>query len=317
MDPLRRNVLCSVVLMLASCARPTEVPRPAVVATVGADVVLASELQEELERMALETGGQLDAAGVSDLRRGVLEALIERRLLLAEARTTGVTVTDEEMERLVSRRAAAAAQAPEASAGPSPAEMEIRLREQLLVDRLLVREVVGRTALGPDDARNWYDEHREQLESGERVRVRQIVTRTQDEALAVRREALRGVDFEQLAREHSIAPDAKAGGDLGWFSRGQMPPVVEDASFALRKNQIGEVVRSPWGYHVFKMIERDEGAAPSFAVAQKSIELELRRQAVARAQSEYIANLRKRVGVVVDEAELARVWPQQMAELQP
>lgn len=317
MTSFRPQTFGFLALLLGACTQPAVAPRPAVVATVGADVILASELREELERVGLEAGGETEPAVFSDLRDGVLDALVERRLLLAEARATGVVVTDDEVERLVARRAAAAAQASVADAIPSPAEMESRLREQLLVDRLLVREVVGRTALGPDEARKWYDEHREQLGRGERVRARQIVTRTNEEAQAVRKEALRGVDFEALAREHSIVPDAKAGGDLGWFSRGQMPPVVEDASFALRKNQIGEVVSSPWGYHVFKVIERDDGAVPSFAAAEKSIELELRRRAVARAQSEYVANLRKRVGVVVHEAELARVLPRRTSEFQP
>lgn len=304
-------------LAVAACSRPAPPPRPAVVAQVGDGVVLASELREELERVRRESGEAPDPGAFEALRAGVLETLIERRLLLDEARRSGVVVTDEEVETLVARRDAAVAGAPAGTAVPAPEEMRARLRDQLLIDRLLVREVVGRTALGTDDARQWYDAHVDELGSGERVRALQILSRTAEEAQAVRREALRGVDFATLARNRSIAPDARAGGDLGWFAAGQMPPVVEQTCFALRKGQISEVVESPWGHHVFKLIDREAGGAPSFESARPSIELELRRQAVARAQAEYLAGLKQRAGVSIDEAEVARVVSPDLSESRP
>lgn len=307
MSPIRLQACLLVGLAVMACTRPATPPQPAVVATVGEGVVLASELREELERVRRESGEAPDPGAFEALRAGVLESLIERRLLLDEARRSGVAVTDEEVETLMSRRDAAAAHAPSGTAVPAPEEMRARLRDQLLVDRLLVREVVGRTALGTDDARQWYDTHVDELAGGERVRALQIVTRTAEEAQAARREALRGVDFATLARTRSVAPDARAGGDLGWFAPGQMPPVVEQACFALRKGQISEVVESPWGHHVFKLVGREAGGAPSFDSARPAIELELRRQAVARAQAEYLSGLRQRAGVTVDEAEVARV----------
>lgn len=310
MTTLRFTVSCLILSVVVACERSSPVPTPSVVAIAGEESILASELREELERVGLEGGlAADDEEGFRALRRGVLEALIDRRLLLAEARSTGVNVSDEEMERLVARRAAALARTPDDASVLSTSDMKGRLREQLLIDRLLVREVVGRTALGPDEAREWYDEHKSELVRGERIRVRQVLTRTHDEAQSARLAALRGVDFAQLARDHSIAPDARTGGDLGWFARGEMPAVVEETSFALRKNQVSEVVSSPWGFHVIKVVDRDEGRAPDFSTVEKSIELELRRERVAQAQTEYMRRLRERVGVTIHDAELERVRP--------
>lgn len=310
MTTLRLTALTLLACGLGACERPAPVVAPAVVASAGDERILASELRAELERVGLESGvDSADEDAFRALRRGVLETLIDRRLLLAEARATNVTVSDEEMERLAARRAASLARTSDDASVLSTGEMKGRLREQLLIDRLLVREVVGRTALGPEEVREWYDEHREELSRGERVRVRQVLTRTRDEAQAARSSALRGVDFAQLAREHSVAPDARAGGDLGWFARGEMPSVVEETSFALRKNQVSEVVESPWGFHVIKVIDRDEGRAPEFASVEKSIELELRRERVALAQSEYMRRLRERAVVTIDDEELERVRP--------
>ena len=65
------------------------------------------------------------------------------------------------------------------------------------------------------------------------------------------------LDFvANLARKHSLSPDAKQGGDLGWFERGAMPPIFEQVCFALPEGKVSDVVASSYGFHLFKVIGR-------------------------------------------------------------
>lgn len=79
MSPIRLQACLLVGLAVMACTRPATPPQPAVVATVGEGVVLASELREELERVRRESGEAPDPGAFEALRAGVLESLIERR----------------------------------------------------------------------------------------------------------------------------------------------------------------------------------------------------------------------------------------------
>ncbi|UCC72394.1 MAG: peptidyl-prolyl cis-trans isomerase [Gemmatimonadota bacterium] len=80
-----------------------------------------------------------------------------------------------------------------------------------------------------------------------------------EEAGRIRGELMGGADFEELARAHSRDPaTATLGGDLGWLERGTMLPEVEDAAFALGPGEISEPVLSRFGYHIVKLVERED-----------------------------------------------------------
>ncbi|HKG12163.1 MAG TPA: peptidylprolyl isomerase [Pyrinomonadaceae bacterium] len=81
-----------------------------------------------------------------------------------------------------------------------------------------------------------------------------------DKAEDLRKRAASGEDFDKLAKENSDEPGAKeSGGDLGWFGRGRMVKPFEEAAFALKDNEISEVVESPFGFHVIQVLGRRTG----------------------------------------------------------
>src|ERR1044071_655514 len=81
-----------------------------------------------------------------------------------------------------------------------------------------------------------------------------------DKAEALRQRAASGEDFDKLAKENSDEPGAKeSGGDLGWFGKGRMVKPFEEAAFALKDNEISQVVESPFGFHVIQVLGRRTG----------------------------------------------------------
>jgi parvulin-like peptidyl-prolyl isomerase len=107
-----------------------------------------------------------------------------------------------------------------------------------------------------DEIREYYDANKDEFQQPLMVRARQIVVGTEEEADALRTRLVRGEDFAEIARLHSLSPDAQSGGDLGVFAKGQMPEVFDEIVFRYRVGSISKVVKSPYGYHIFKVEDR-------------------------------------------------------------
>ncbi|HLC84220.1 MAG TPA: peptidylprolyl isomerase [Candidatus Nanoarchaeia archaeon] len=87
------------------------------------------------------------------------------------------------------------------------------------------------------------------------VHAAHILVKTESEANTVLAELLKGEKFEDIAKEKSLCPSKNKGGDLGWFGKGQMVKEFEVAAFALAVGKTSGPVKSPFGYHIIKVIE--------------------------------------------------------------
>jgi peptidyl-prolyl cis-trans isomerase C len=88
-----------------------------------------------------------------------------------------------------------------------------------------------------------------------KVHCAHILVKTQTEANAVLERLKKGEKFAKIAKESSLCPSKKRGGDLGFFGRGKMVKEFEKAAFALQKGQISPVIKTKFGYHIVKRLE--------------------------------------------------------------
>jgi parvulin-like peptidyl-prolyl isomerase len=107
-----------------------------------------------------------------------------------------------------------------------------------------------------DEIREHYEANKDKFQQPLMVRARQIVVATEKEASTLRTRLTRGEDFAEIARLYSLSPDAESGGDLGVFAKGQMPEEFDEIVFRYRVGSISKVVKSPYGYHIFKVEDR-------------------------------------------------------------
>lgn len=149
-----------------------------------------------------------------------------------------------------------------------------------------------------DDERlkEYYDLHIDEYRKPERVRVRHILIQLSEDASkqedakakaraeALLAEARGGKDFAELAKANSEGPTASKGGDLGFFSRGRMVKPFEEAAFALEKGQVGGPVRTPFGYHVIKVEDKE----PAYLKTFEEVKGDIRRVLVAE-EARYLA----------------------------
>ena len=88
-----------------------------------------------------------------------------------------------------------------------------------------------------------------------KVHCAHILVKTEKEVNAVLERLKKGEKFSAIAKDISLCPSKKRGGDLGTFGRGQMVKEFEKAAFALEKGQISGIVKTQFGYHIIKRLE--------------------------------------------------------------
>ncbi len=88
-----------------------------------------------------------------------------------------------------------------------------------------------------------------------KVHCAHILVKTEKEVNAILERLKKGEKFSKIAKDISLCPSKKRGGDLGTFGRGQMVKEFENAAFALEKGEISSVVKTKFGYHIIKRLE--------------------------------------------------------------
>ncbi len=154
-----------------------------------------------------------------------------------------------------------------------------RADDQLLAARY-IQFVQGKVT--NEDAKAYYQTHKEEFKRPDQIWLRQIVVSTQKEAQEVKAKLNRGETFEEVAKTDSIdRPSAMRGGDIGWVRKGRLHPEVEKVAFQLDTHQVSEPIKSPEGYHILRVEDRLEGAVKPFEEVGPNILMQLRAQAVA------------------------------------
>ncbi len=87
------------------------------------------------------------------------------------------------------------------------------------------------------------------------VHCAHILVRTENEAKAILERIKKGEKFTNIAKEVSLCPSGKRGGDLGTFGRGKMVKEFENAAFALQKGELSAIIKTQFGYHLIKRLE--------------------------------------------------------------
>lgn len=176
-----------------------------------------------------------------------------------------------------------------------------------LVRAVLEKEVEEKAKLDPAEVKNFYDKNPDEFMIGSEVRARHILVETEKEAEELIKRIKKGEDFSELAKKFSKdRGSVEAGGDLGFFGRGRMVPEFEKVVFGLKSGEVSGPVKTRFGYHIVKVIDRKEGRQGSYEEARESITKQLAVEKQKSLFESYIEKLRKDAKIETDafEAEL-------------
>ena len=206
-----------------------------IVAIVNSDLIMLSEMKRELaperERIQKEYRGDALARRLKTAEYMALTAMIERKLQLQEAKVRSIVVTDQEVRQAIQQMKQQGRTIDEAN----PADMK-NAREQMMLFRIVDRDVRSAVIVGDSDLKRYFQEHRDRFALSEEYTLSQILIQprspndTADAREKVREVMTRlkqGESFEDLALRFSDGPNASHGGHLGLVRQGELLPEIE------------------------------------------------------------------------------------------
>ena len=141
----------------------------------------------------------------------------------------------------------------------------------------------------------------------EEVRAFQIVVHDEGKAKEIIKKLKKGSRFKEMARKHSISPERDKDGDLGYFALGEMPMEFEDAIFPLSKGKISNVVHTPFGFHIFKLVDKRKARELTFGEVSDEIAEKLKVEKQERFLREWLKILKKQTRVKINEEVLKEI----------
>ena len=284
--PLALALLAPAVLAQGRGTAPAPRSGDYIVAVVNQELVTNGELQTRMARIRADAARSKTALPPDDeLRRQVLEVLIEERAQVGNARESGQRVDEAELDRAVANVAQ--------QNQTTPAELRARLaqqgldygafrnsvRDQLLMERVREREVNGRITVSDAEIDALLDRRRAAAGASAEYNVAQIlvgvpdgasiaaVAERQARAEAARARVAAGEAFEQVARELSEDANKAQGGVIGMRPADRLPDVFVEVVRSMKAGEVAPaLLRTGAGFHVIKLVERRDAGA--FGVQQ-------------------------------------------------
>lgn len=202
-----------------------------------------------------------------------LDTMISEELVSQEGKKAGFTITDEELnQELESLKKSFSSEEEFNQAltyyGMTLDGLKKNMNSQVMLRKLLEPQVT----VTDDDVKTYYDENAASFITPEQMRASHILVKTKEEAETVLAELKNGTDFATLAKEKSTDTSNKdTGGDLGFFSKGNMEKSFEDAAFALKTGELSGIVETSYGFHVIKATDHKDAATPTFEEKKSDI----------------------------------------------
>ena len=268
-----KRIIVSVLLSFLSITSYTQVVDE-IVAVVGDEVVLASDI--ETQYLQYLSQGHTDS---EEIRCQIIEDVLYQKLLVHQAKLDSTDVSEDDVNQEVDRRLSyfiselGSKESVEEYFKKSISKLKIELYDviynQLLTQRMQ-SDITSSVSITPEEVKMFFNQLKESadipvmpttIEISQIVKIPEISSdeksRIRKKLISFRDRIKNGEDFMVLATLYSDDTEsAKNGGELGFVGRGELVPEFESASFALKGNQISEVIETQFGYHIIQLIER-------------------------------------------------------------
>ena len=231
--------------------------------------------QSDLDFAASEVGPRLGTYRPEDRKRILLQFMIENELMAGASEKEDLDKADTFEKRVAYHK------------------------RRALRDAFFDMNITG--AVKESEAKKIFEEKIAKMKPEKEIKARHILVGTEDEAKEIKAQLEGGTDFAKLATEKSKDKNAE-GGDLGFFTRGQMLKPFEDAAFALDVGKISDPVKTSFGWHIIVVEEKRDQKLPSFDDVKEPIMSQL---LVQKAQV-VVSGLREKAEIEIVDPEIKR-----------
>lgn len=312
-----------------------------IVARVNNEIITRGELLRAREVAAEEARQDCNGCTPEELERRIREArervlrdLIDQSLMVQRAKDLGINVEADLIRRLDiirQRNNLPSMEALESAVNASGLVFEDwrnSIRNQMLTQELIRREVIGTMRIGRDELQAYYDAHKDEFVRPETVYLSEIFLSTENKseaeieeieakARALVAQCRQGGDFHEIARRNSDSVTADRGGELGGYERGQLAKELEDLVFTMRRGQVTDPIRTQTGFLILRVEERFEAGLQPLEKVESEIMNRIYQRDMDAALRKYLDRLRQEsyvyvVPAYVDGAGLISVLIQEL-----
>jgi len=332
---------------LATFAAAQQTVVEEIIARINSQIITRSEFLRSKEQLAQEVKQQ-DPANAdkvyAEREKDVLRDLIDQQLLLEKGKDLGITGDTDLIKQLDQMRKEMKLDSMEdlekaaTAQGISYEDFKQNMRNQIITRKVIGEEVGSHLSITKDEEQQFYDEHKNEIEQPESIKLSEILiapqklaktpqstadasapgnakqdpaeTAQQEQAALAAAETKAndllkqiraGADFEEIARKYSDGPSAQQGGDLGVFKRGTLAKELEDKTFAMKPGEVTDVIRTKQGYVILKVIGHQTAGIPPMKDIEPRIQDALYYQKLQPALRAYLTKLREQAYIDVKE----------------
>jgi peptidyl-prolyl cis-trans isomerase C len=287
------------------------------VAVVNGAVISQVDFDGEMERINRQQasiGRPFNESQLIDVKKAVLETLINRELLYQESQNHSIKVEDkavDEQFEIMKTRFPSEDEFKSALQKKkiSEATLKSQIRKNMAIQQFIDKEYVQKVKVPQKEVKDFYVSQPDSFKEPEQVRASHILIKvdpgTDESKKAEARKKLKGIhnklqkgeNFEALAKEYSEGPSGAKGGDLGYFSRGQMVEPFDEVAFGLSPGRVSDIVETQFGYHLIKVVDKKPEGMMSYEEVKDKLQQYIKQQKVREQVNLSIENLKEKAKV--------------------
>ena len=248
----------------------TVLPPETILASFEGQTITLGEFNQLWEQVPEEYKLQLD-------KSMVLDQMISEILLIQEAKDLGLEEDKDVLEQIK------------------------KITEQILVQVLIEKEILDKVDANEEEVLDYYEQNKDSFTEKEQVHLYNILLETEEEAQNVLEQLKAGEDFSEIAIEKSSGPSAAQGGDLDYVAKGTIIPEIEEVIFALELEELSEVVKTDFGFHILKITEKKPETVKTLEEVREEIVQTLLPEKQNEAFENLLEELKSKVEIEINE----------------
>ncbi|MCM8759275.1 MAG: peptidylprolyl isomerase [Candidatus Omnitrophica bacterium] len=206
-----------------------------------------------------------------DMKKRLFDQFVKEKLFFTAAQDSGIKLTEEQSENIE------------------------RLKTMYVITNY-ISKMLQENPVTETEIKYEYEKNPQQYQTPERRKLRHILVQTEEKAKEILEQLKNGASFEELASQHNTDATKQRGGDLGWGQRGIYVKEFENVAFSLKKDEISDIVKTQFGYHIIRVDEISPAQQRSLNEVSQEIKRKLEQNKIATFEEQ----LKKKYKVQVD-----------------
>ncbi len=284
-------------------------PEKDVVIIVGSSHITTDKLKKDIK--FIRAGIEMPVEQRAEIKDQIIEQCINHYLIIEYGKKNNIIISDAKFQNALNdvKKEYTDAAFDEALLR---GYVDIDQWKSQLKDQLLEKKIIGIateriTVPNYEDIRQYFEANQDEFTSPKMIEFRQIVTRTKKEADDLRKKLRNGEHMGELAKKHSVAPEAENGGKVGWVAKGHLNESMEKVLFSMKKGKISSVIETPYGYHIFEVLSVKSSGLKKLPDVIDEIKSKLLLQKREDFINKWVQNLRNMFEVKINKEMINRL----------